>query len=138
VPAKTCPCPRFPRLHENGKEGVNGSSPLEGFSLVAWLRHFCASSTRGPVAVGAHWGHAVRFSRRSSCVGRLWLCAAVLYGGESRGRLAGDCGAGFGSFGSRLAGFSRWVPGCPEVGLGEDSACFGGELAAGFAGAGGG
>jgi hypothetical protein len=36
VPAKTRPCPRFPRLHENGKEGVNGSSPLEG---LFWLNH---------------------------------------------------------------------------------------------------
>ena len=35
VPAMTLSCPRFPRLHENGKEGVDGSSPSEGFDKVA-------------------------------------------------------------------------------------------------------
>ena len=27
-------CPRCPPLHKNGKEGVNGSSPLEGFAVT--------------------------------------------------------------------------------------------------------
>jgi len=33
VPAMTRPCPRFPALNENGKEGVDGSSPSEGFDI---------------------------------------------------------------------------------------------------------
>ena len=31
VPAVIRPCPRFPPPSENGKEGVDGSSPSEGF-----------------------------------------------------------------------------------------------------------
>ena len=31
VPAKTRACPRFPPRNLNGKEGVDGSSPSEGF-----------------------------------------------------------------------------------------------------------
>jgi hypothetical protein len=30
VAAVTRPCPRFPRLSQDGKEGVDGSSPSEG------------------------------------------------------------------------------------------------------------
>jgi hypothetical protein len=32
VVAETLPCPRFPALPQDGKEGVDGSSPSEGFA----------------------------------------------------------------------------------------------------------
>jgi hypothetical protein len=39
VAAMTRPCPRFPPLPQDGKEGVDGSSPSEGLALRQGLRH---------------------------------------------------------------------------------------------------
>jgi hypothetical protein len=43
--------------HFHGKEGVNGSSPLEGFWFGAWLRGFSEVSGTASTALVAPWGH---------------------------------------------------------------------------------
>jgi len=40
VPARTHPCPRFPPLLQGGKEGVDGSSPSEGFTKGQQMAFF--------------------------------------------------------------------------------------------------
>ena len=44
MPAMTRPYPRFPLLSENGKEGVDGSSPSEGFRKAQQMVFFVASA----------------------------------------------------------------------------------------------
>ena len=43
VAGVTRPCPRFPPLAQDGKEGVDGSSPSEGFENSLQLRQFYAA-----------------------------------------------------------------------------------------------
>src|SRR3954463_433926 len=47
--------------HFHGKEGVNGSSPLEGSRFPASLSRIAVAAEQFKNLVGAHWGHRVRF-----------------------------------------------------------------------------
>jgi hypothetical protein len=60
VPARTHPCPRFPRLFQDGKEGVDGSSPSEGLKKNPAKWPWCVArngeiSVRRGYETGTFW-----------------------------------------------------------------------------------
>ena len=63
MPSEPRVCPRFPPRNLNGKEGVNGSSPLEGFTKFLQISPFCSAREATLVGLDVHRTSTARWDR---------------------------------------------------------------------------